>query len=167
VRVERARLAAPPAQQPYVPILLAGGGEKVTLRQVASYADASNFGPNSITGGAWTPDVVRRKCAVLDSHCASVGRPPLSVLRTFTNVGFELVTDGAAGRRHEHWSGIFAGAENDRFVGTPDHAVAYFRSLIAVGVRYFIVGPATGTVRGELGMLRRLAEEVVPAVVGR
>jgi alkanesulfonate monooxygenase SsuD/methylene tetrahydromethanopterin reductase-like flavin-dependent oxidoreductase (luciferase family) len=166
VRVEAARLAAAAVQQPYVPVLLAGGGEQVTLRQVARYADASNFGPNSITGGAWTPEDVRRKCGVLDSHCANVGRPPTSVLRTFTNVGFELVTDGMAGRRHEEWSGIFAGSKNERFAGTPDHAVAYFRSLIDVGVRYFIVGPATGTVRGELAMLRRLAEEVVPAVVG-
>src|SRR5207237_101205 len=99
--VEDARLAAPAVQQPYVPVLLAGGGERVTLRQVARYADASNFGPNSITGGAWTSEDVRRKCAVLDSHCANVGRPPTSVLRTFTNVGFELVADGAAGRRHE------------------------------------------------------------------
>jgi alkanesulfonate monooxygenase SsuD/methylene tetrahydromethanopterin reductase-like flavin-dependent oxidoreductase (luciferase family) len=167
VRVERARLAGPAVQQPYVPVLLAGGGEKVTLRQVARYADASNFGPNSVTGSAWTPDDVRRKCAVLDFHCANVGRSTVSVLRTFTNVGFELVEDAKAGRRHEQWNGIYGHAENERFAGTLDQAVAYFSSLISVGLRYFIVGPATGTMRSELAMLRRLAEEVVPAVVGR
>jgi hypothetical protein len=63
--------------------------------------------------------------------------------------------------------GLFSNgrAENERFAGTPDQAVAYFSSLIAVGVRYFIVGPATGTKRGELAMLKRLAEGVVAAVV--
>ena len=88
---------------------------------------------------------MRRKCAALDSNCASVGRPTVSVLRTFTNVGFELVADArAAGRRHERWNGISGRAENECFAGTPDQAVAYFSSLIAVGVRYFIVGPPTG-----------------------
>ena len=34
----------PPVQEPYVPFLLAGGGEKTTLRQVARFADAAEHG---------------------------------------------------------------------------------------------------------------------------
>lgn len=61
---------------------------------------------------------------------------------------------------------VFVGVENKRFVGTPDDAVAYVRSLVAVGVRYFIVGPATESDRTDAATLRRLAEEVIPAIIG-
>jgi alkanesulfonate monooxygenase SsuD/methylene tetrahydromethanopterin reductase-like flavin-dependent oxidoreductase (luciferase family) len=73
VRVRAARVDPPPVQTPRVPLLIAGGGERVTLRQVARYADASNFGPNSGAGNAWTPEDVRRKYAVLDDRCARAG----------------------------------------------------------------------------------------------
>ena len=39
-----------PVQQPRPPMLIAGAGEKVTLRQVAQFADACNFGASSNTG---------------------------------------------------------------------------------------------------------------------
>jgi alkanesulfonate monooxygenase SsuD/methylene tetrahydromethanopterin reductase-like flavin-dependent oxidoreductase (luciferase family) len=44
VRAEGAVLDPPPVQQPYVPILVAGGGERTALRYVAEYADACNLG---------------------------------------------------------------------------------------------------------------------------
>ena len=42
-----------------MPILVAGGGEKVTLRQVAQYADAANFGAGNTIGSAWSVADVR------------------------------------------------------------------------------------------------------------
>ena len=42
----------PPVQEPYVPFLLAGGGEKTTLRQVARFADAANMGAHPFIGQA-------------------------------------------------------------------------------------------------------------------
>jgi probable F420-dependent oxidoreductase len=57
-----------------LPILVGGAGEKVTLRIVAEHADAWNtFGP---------PDSFARKSAILDQHCADVGRDPASIERT-------------------------------------------------------------------------------------
>ena len=55
-------------------MLIGGGGEKVTLRLVAEFADMSN------TPGS--PDVVRQKNQVLDSWCDRVGRPRTDVERT-------------------------------------------------------------------------------------
>ena len=57
-----------------LPILIGGGGERVTLRLVAEFGDMSN------TGG--TPEVVREKNRVLDEWCARVGRDPALVERT-------------------------------------------------------------------------------------
>jgi F420-dependent oxidoreductase-like protein len=55
-----------PLSRPHPPILVAGGGEKKTLRLVAQYADACNlFG---------SPEAVRAKLDVLKRHCEALGR---------------------------------------------------------------------------------------------
>lgn len=56
-----------PLQQPRVPIVIGGSGEKKTLRLVARYADACNlFGE--------APDVIAHKLEVLARHCEAEGR---------------------------------------------------------------------------------------------
>jgi alkanesulfonate monooxygenase SsuD/methylene tetrahydromethanopterin reductase-like flavin-dependent oxidoreductase (luciferase family) len=71
-----------PVQEPHVPILIGGGGEKTTLRQVAELADVSNFAPHEWAGSAFDVSDVARKYGVLRDHCASIGRPYESVLRS-------------------------------------------------------------------------------------
>jgi probable F420-dependent oxidoreductase len=57
-----------------LPILIGGGGEKVTLRLVAEHADAWNtFGP---------PATYAEKNEILDRWCAEVGRDPSEIERT-------------------------------------------------------------------------------------
>jgi F420-dependent oxidoreductase-like protein len=72
-KVKDAPLSPRPVQD-HLPILIGGGGEKVTLRLVAQYADAWN-----ITGAA---HVVAHKSDVLRQHCERVGRDPNTVHRT-------------------------------------------------------------------------------------
>ncbi len=64
----------PPPLQERMPLLVGGGGEQVTLKLVARYADANNVG-----GGV---DNVRRKEAILVQHCETVGRDPAEIERT-------------------------------------------------------------------------------------
>ncbi len=66
---------------------LGGGGERVTLRLVARYADGCNFG----TGN---PDAIRHKTAVLRKHCADVGRNPDEIARS-TSFNMFPVAPGA------------------------------------------------------------------------
>lgn len=70
----RMQLELPPPQRNPIPILIGGGGEKVTLKLTAQYADMWNgFGP---------PDMYAHKCRVLDNWCAEVGRDPAEIERT-------------------------------------------------------------------------------------
>ncbi|TRW89147.1 TIGR03560 family F420-dependent LLM class oxidoreductase [Mycolicibacterium sp. 018/SC-01/001] len=61
-------------QRPHIPLLIAGSGEKVTLRTVARLADISNvIGP---------PDLVGHKYSVLKDHADAVGRDFDEIRRT-------------------------------------------------------------------------------------
>jgi probable F420-dependent oxidoreductase len=58
----------------HLPIMIGGGGEKVTLRLVAEHADAFNtFGP---------PANFEHKNDVVDRWCAEIGRDPAEIERT-------------------------------------------------------------------------------------
>jgi F420-dependent oxidoreductase-like protein len=72
-QVKDAPLEPKPVQQP-LPILVGGGGEKVTMRIAARYADEWNV---------WgSPATLRQKSAVLDEHCDRQGRDPKSIKRS-------------------------------------------------------------------------------------
>ena len=64
-------------QKPHIPILVGGGGEKVTLKLVAQYGDACNVGG--------TIDVIKHKFEVIKQHCETVGRDYDSIHRTSSN----------------------------------------------------------------------------------
>jgi len=76
-----ARLNPPPIQSPF-PILIGGGGEKVTLRIVAQYA--------TIWNGQAEPEVLAHKNRVLDEWCARVGRDPGEIERSAQIFGPQL-----------------------------------------------------------------------------
>ena len=61
-------------QKPHIPLLIGGGGEKVTLRLVAQYADACNVGDGIAN--------IRHKLAVLKQHCEEIGRDYNTIRRT-------------------------------------------------------------------------------------
>ena len=73
-QIKDAPLMPKPVQGASLPIMVGGGGERVTLRIVARYADAWNV------PGA--PEVLAEKGRILDQHCADAGRDPATVWRT-------------------------------------------------------------------------------------
>ena len=74
-RLQDAVAEPKPIQQPYPPIWIGGSGPKRTLRITARYADVWNA-----AGGS--PQEVAESSAILDRHCADVGRDPSQIRRS-------------------------------------------------------------------------------------
>jgi F420-dependent oxidoreductase-like protein len=64
-------------RRPHPSFWIGGGGEKVTLKLVAKYADACNVG-----GG--DPELIKQKLDVLRGHCDDLGRDYGSIIKSTT-----------------------------------------------------------------------------------
>ena len=71
-QLKEARCEPKPVQQPYPPFVIGGGGEQLTLRIAAQYADVWNFAGGPV-------DTFKHKVAVLNEHCAAIGRDPAAI----------------------------------------------------------------------------------------
>lgn len=161
--VDGANMPIGPVQQPHIPILLAGGGERVTLRQVAQYADMSNFGAHAWAGGAFDAEDVRRKLGVLDAHLDALSRPRRAVLRSHYSPLVKLAGSRAEVERKAATARYSPIEKIAPFFGTPDDAIAHFGELIDAGMRYFLV-----VLQGDdRETMRLLSEEVMPALEHR
>jgi len=104
-----------PAPMGDLPILIGGGGEKVTLRIVSEYAD--------IWHGFGDPEMFAHKCSVLDEWCAKIGRDPSEVERS---VAIESKTMDKADKY------VAAGAnELTISVNGPDYDMGQVRELLS------------------------------------
>jgi len=132
----------PPPVQRALPIIVGGGGENVTLRLVARYADACNIG---FAAGL---EAFKRKDEALRRHCQEVGRDEREIERT-VNIGPVIIRDShdEAARvleqiyerngNAETWSGRPASAQP---TGTPDEIVATLAPFVEIGYRHVVVG---------------------------
>ena len=68
-----------PKPEPVPPIMIGGGGEKLTLRVVAKYADWWNLPNVSV-------ETFRRKLEILEKHCERVDRRPEEIKKTLANI---------------------------------------------------------------------------------
>jgi alkanesulfonate monooxygenase SsuD/methylene tetrahydromethanopterin reductase-like flavin-dependent oxidoreductase (luciferase family) len=144
----------PPPVQERLPILIGGGGEKVTLKLVARYADANNVG-----GGF---DDVRRKEEILLEHCARVGRDPSEIERT-ASTGVVIIRDSRDEAR-QVFEATFerngrARPWENQPVGTPEDVTAHLEPFLGISYRHFVAGfPASYDEES----MTRLAAEVRP-----
>jgi alkanesulfonate monooxygenase SsuD/methylene tetrahydromethanopterin reductase-like flavin-dependent oxidoreductase (luciferase family) len=156
-----ARLMPGPVQQPRIPLLIGGGGERFTLRQVARYADVSNFGPHEWVGGAFAPTDVRRKFDVLRRFCDEEGRPYESILRSHWTPLLTLAPSRTA-LDDKRASARIPDAKLNTvpLFATPDEAIAHYDGLLDAGAQYFMA-----TVNGrDTETIDLLTERVLPAL---
>lgn len=142
-------------QKPHIPLWLGGGGEQVTLRLVARYGDASNFGGGNL-------ETVRQKMQVLQRHCEEVGRD-FDTLTRSTSMDMILVEKGADPEKSTARArqGIsFEVFSKNRFVGDPDQAAGHIRLLAEEGINYLIL--YFPGVAYDHTMLQLFAQEVMP-----
>ena len=108
-----------------IPMWIAGGGEKVTLRIAAQYADYTNF-------GAGEPEDFQHKSELLEQHCKDVGRDYGEVTRT-TNLDILIGATEKDVQDRIAWL-----QDHFRKVGVPD-------KLVESRVEDFRRSPGTGT----------------------
>jgi alkanesulfonate monooxygenase SsuD/methylene tetrahydromethanopterin reductase-like flavin-dependent oxidoreductase (luciferase family) len=137
-----------------VPILVGGGGRKVTLRLVARYADACNLG-----GGV---EGVRAGEAALLEHCEVVGRDEREIERT-VGMGVPVIRDSRE-EAQRVLASIFerngqARLWSDQPVGTPEDVVERCAPYLALGYRHLIFGFPSPY---DEETMTRLAREVRP-----
>ncbi len=160
------------ADKPFVeprrkpPLWIGGGGEKVTLKLVAQYADACNFGTGRV-------DTIKHKLSVLRQHCDAVGRDYDEIVKsTSINVfpiepGADPVTATAKARGRytlDEFTEIGAGGglEGSRAeLVTAKQLSLHLEQLAEVGIEY-VIAYIPG-VAYDHEPLQRFAGDVVPA----
>ena len=124
-QLTEAPLEPKPVQSP-LPLLVGGGGEKVTMRIAARWADEWNV---------WgTPDVLAHKTAVLDRHCEDLGRDPASIARSAQAMLFMSDDQSWLARKREQTAG-----ERAAMLGTPAELVDVVGAYRDAGVDELIV----------------------------
>jgi len=115
------------------PIMIGAAGEQIALRLVARHADWWNLSGTS-------PEEFARKAAVLERHCAAVGRDPTSILYTYQCQAVALADSEREARRIAEGTKFFqhTGA-GGTLVGTPEQIEARLAEYVDLGVRHFIL----------------------------
>ncbi|HZX02595.1 LLM class F420-dependent oxidoreductase [Kribbella sp.] len=143
---------------------IGGGGERVTLRLVAQYGDACNFGTGRV-------DVIERKLAVLRRHCEKVGRDydeitkstSLNVFPIEAGADPETATAKARGRYSlEEFLEIGSGGTSHVLadVITTKKLTEHVERLAEAGIDY-VISYIPGVAYDHEPM-QRFAEDVVP-----
>jgi F420-dependent oxidoreductase-like protein len=169
-QVDGARVWPKPLQEGGLPLWIAGGGEKVTLKIAAQYADYTNFDGH--------PEPFRHKSELLRQHCATVGTDFGRIVRSANYNTVIAATESEVQDRlnaleakvtpylgmqkareflAEYRSGTALG------VGTPDQIVERLKGMerdgLAYAIHYF---PEAAYDRSGIELFER---EVIPALM--
>jgi alkanesulfonate monooxygenase SsuD/methylene tetrahydromethanopterin reductase-like flavin-dependent oxidoreductase (luciferase family) len=119
-----------PKPNPVPPILVGGGGRKVTLRITARFADWWNF-----PGG--TPEHYADLLEALRGHCLEVGREYDQIVKTWLSDCVAIAPTHDQAVRLAQTSPFYDPATS--VVGTPDEVAGHLQRFVQLGVEHFIL----------------------------
>jgi len=154
-----------------IPMWIAGGGEKKTLRIAAQYADYTNFDGS--------PEGFAHKSEILEGHCRDLGRDFGEIVRS-ANYNVVIGRDEREVQNRLDWireqylrAGLTPEKADDQVkaaasgpaVGTPEQIVETFRKLRAQGMTYAITYFAEAAY--DTSGIALFESEVLPELVDR
>lgn len=167
-QVDGAIVAPKPLQDGGIPLWIAGGGEKVTLKIAAKYAQYTNF--------VSEPEGFAHKSEILAAHCKDVGTDFEAIVRSAninTVIGSsESEVKDRIERVRARLSGVAGDAATDAMIstmsapgsgaGTPEQLVESLQRLKGLGCEYVICYfPEAAYDRSGIELFER---EVIPAL---
>lgn len=154
-----------PVQSPHIPVWVAGGGERVTLRIAATHASHTNFG--------FDLEEFNHKSEVLAKHCQEVGTDYESIVRS-SNFVIVCAESEREVQEKKRWvrdrfntyvsktQAELAAAEYNQMSGTPDQVIERLQAWEKAGMSYAIIYFPDAAF--DLSSLHRFASEVIPAL---
>lgn len=144
-------------QKPHISLWLGGGGEQVTLKLVAKWAQACNVG-----GG--NPEVIRQKLDVLRNHCQDLGRDYDEIIKS-TGMNLVLLDEGADAEQATEkiratYGWTMEQLQQQAVIGTADQIAARVQEVVDAGANYIIT--YFPRVAYDHSMMERFAREVMP-----
>ena len=139
-------------QQPHIPMMIAGSGERVTLKLVAQYADACNVQGDIAT--------IQHKFDVMRAHCEVVGREYESIHRTALTLCVLGETDEQAHALVPGWAAplLSPDIQSHGLVGTLETIRQRLAAYEAAGVQELVI---TFFDTPQLDTMRRFASEFI------
>jgi len=124
-----------PAQKPHPPIIVGGGGEKLTLRVTAQHADRYDWG--------YIPSIEQymRKLNVLEKHCKAVGRRFDEIEKSCWPTG-QIFIGADIDEMVSQWVPKGVSLEDfmqTSFVGTPEDCIKLLQPYASLGVTQFML----------------------------
>jgi len=121
-----------PKPKPAPPIMIGGGGEKLTLKVVAKHADWWNLANISA-------EAFKHKLEVLESHCEKVGRNPEEIKKTLGNIVAIAKTPEEARKISIESPFMKIGSLENFIIGDPNAVVEKISEYVELGVEHFIL----------------------------
>ncbi len=127
-----------PVQKPHPPIIIGGGGEKLTLKVTARHADRYDLG--------YLPSLeeYKRKLKILEKHCEAVGRGFHEIEKSCWPAGQIFIGEDKKELKEKVMQWVPEGASLEdfmrtNFVGTPEDCIKQLQHYVNLGVTQFML----------------------------